>query len=57
MGTRKEGFCGIGKRERRTMIRRWKIEANGMSLKQWARLGKVGEAATAWLETKKKGTS
>jgi hypothetical protein len=57
MDPRKEGFCGIGRRERRAMIRRWKMEANGMSLKQWARLGKVGDAATAWLETKKKGTS
>jgi hypothetical protein len=56
METRKEGFCGIGRRERRNMIRRWKSEGHGMSLKQWARLAKVGEAATAWLETKRKGS-
>ena len=56
METRKEGFYGIGRRERRNMIRRWKSEGHGMSLKQWARLAQVGEAATAWLETKRKGS-
>ena len=50
---RKEGFQGIGRRERRSMIRRWRSEGRGMSLKQWARLGEVGDAATAWLEKKK----
>jgi hypothetical protein len=49
----KEGFQGIGRRERRSMIRRWKSEAHGMSLKQWARLAQVGDAAIAWLEKKK----
>jgi hypothetical protein len=50
---RKEGFQGIGRRERRSMIRRWRSEGRGMSLKQWARLVEVGDAATAWLEKKK----
>jgi hypothetical protein len=49
----KEGFRGIGRRERQSMVRRWKSEGHGMSLKQWARLGKVGDAATAWLEKKR----
>jgi hypothetical protein len=49
----KEGFHGIGRRERRSMIRRWKTEGKGMSLKQWARQATIGDAAAAWLETKK----
>ena len=54
MDMRKEGFHGIGRRERRSMIRRWKTEGLGMSLKQWARRqSQVGDAATAWLEKKK----
>jgi hypothetical protein len=53
MDTNKEGFSGIGRRERRIMIRRWKSEGKGKSLKQWARLAGVGDAAIAWLEKKK----
>lgn len=48
-----EGYKGIGRRARRLMIRLWKSEGRGMSLKAWARKAGVGEAAAAWLEHKK----
>lgn len=49
-----EGFNGLGKRERRRMIRRWKAEGQGLSLKEWVRQNAlVGDAALVWLESKK----
>lgn len=48
-----EGYRGLGRRERRRMLRRWKIEGRGQSLKQWARGAVVGEAALAWLASKR----
>ena len=49
-----EKFAGLGKRERRRLIRRWKSEGQGLSLKQWAQQNNlVGDAAQAWLGTKR----
>lgn len=49
-----ETFHGLGRRERRRMIRRWKVEGEGKSLKDWARTcAQVGDAALAWIENKK----
>jgi hypothetical protein len=48
-----EGYRGIGRRERRRMIRRWKAEGRGMSLKQWAANADVGEAALVWIRHKR----
>ncbi len=50
-----EGFNGLGRARRQEMIRRWKKEGQprGLSLKAWAREALVGDAALAWLETKK----
>jgi len=44
---------GIGRKERQRMIRRWKIEGNGLSLKEWAKQQGVGDAALAWKEAKR----
>jgi hypothetical protein len=49
-----EGYRGLGRRERRRMVRRWKTEGRGQSLKEWARRAAVGDAAVAWLENKKR---
>lgn len=49
-----EGYQGLGRARRREMIRRWKEEGKGLSLKEWARQQSgVGDAALVWLETKK----
>jgi hypothetical protein len=49
-----EKTTGLGKSERRRMIRRWKSEGVGLSLKQWAHQNDlVGDAAQAWLTVKK----
>ena len=50
---KQEGYKGIGRRLRRWMLRRWKAEGRGMSLKQWARSALVGDAALAWLAHKR----
>jgi len=51
--SKQEGYKGIGRRMRRWMVRRWKAEGRGMSLKQWAQLALVGDAAQSWLQHKK----
>jgi len=48
-----EGYRGIGREERRRMIRRWKEEGRGLSLKQWARMAGIGDAALSWIMSKK----
>lgn len=49
-----EGFKGLGRQERQRMIRRWKEEGRGLSLKEWARQNaQVGDAALVWLEHKR----
>lgn len=49
-----EAFRGLGRTERRRMIRRWKEEGGGLSLKAWARKqDPVGDAAYHWLKAKK----
>jgi len=50
-----EGYKGLGRRERQRLIRRWKAEGQGRSLKDWARSLStlVGDAAKAWIEHKK----
>ena len=54
MNTEKETYCGIGRRERRKMVRRWRDETGGkISLKNWARdQNPVGDSAYAWLRGK-----
>ena len=55
MNTEKEPYCGIGRRERRKMIRRWKEDTGGkVSLRQWAAdQNPVGDSAYAWLQGKR----
>ena len=49
-----EGFNGIGRAERRRMVKRWKESGSGLSLREWARQNaQVGDAAQGWLEHKK----
>lgn len=51
-----EAFTGVGKTERRRMIKRWQQEGKplGLSLKQWAaQQHPVGDSAYAWLQAKK----
>jgi hypothetical protein len=53
-GTTTELFTGLGRRERRRLLRRWKEEGAGLSLKQWAQQNDlVGDAAQAWLAAKR----
>jgi len=49
----KEGYRGLGRQARREMIRRWKKEGSGLSLKDWARAAGVGDAAFVWAEHKR----
>lgn len=50
-----ETFKGLGRAERRKMIRLWKETASGLSLKDWARAQHpVGDAAYAWIKAKAK---
>ena len=49
-----EGFRGIGRKERRRLVKRWRQEGAGLSLKQWAQQNNlVGDAAQAWIESKR----
>jgi hypothetical protein len=50
-----DGFAGLGRKERRRMVRRWQCEGAGQSLKAWARQALVGDAAAAWLASKRAG--
>lgn len=44
---------GIGKTERRRMIKRWKEEGLGLSLRAWARRQHpVGDSAHSWIQAK-----
>jgi hypothetical protein len=48
-----EAYKGIGRTERRRMIRRWKAEGKGLTLRAWARKQHpVGDSAQAWLKAK-----
>jgi len=54
MMTDEEKSKGLGRRERQRLIRRWKKDGTGLSLKQWAQTNAlVGDAAQAWLEQKR----
>jgi len=35
------------------MKKRWKEEGSGLSLKEWAKNGQVGDAQAAWIEAKR----
>lgn len=49
------GTKGIGRAARRLMIRQWKEEGGGLSLRAWAaRQHPVGDAAYVWLQAKRK---
>lgn len=48
-----EGYKGLGRAARRAMLRRWRKEGKGKSLKAWAKLAQVGDAAVCWLEHKR----
>ncbi len=53
-----EVFAGVGRTERRKMIRLWKESGSGLSLKEWARLQHpVGDAGYAWLQAKVHSTA
>ncbi len=49
----KEATNGIGRAERRKLIRRWKTEGAGLSLKEFARRTGVGDVGYVWAEHKK----
>ena len=48
-----EDFKGVGKRNKRIMLRLWKEQGRGKSLKEWAKSAEVGDVAHVWLRTKK----
>jgi hypothetical protein len=47
-----EGYKGIGKKARRSMVRRWKKSGTDQSLKEWARKQGIGDEAESWLKAK-----
>ena len=48
-------FKGIGRVARRQMIKMWKEQGEGLSLKAWARRqNPVGDAAYVWVQAKRK---
>ncbi len=50
-----ETFVGLGKTERRRMLRLWRERGRGLSLKAWAALQHpVGDAAYSWLAAKRR---
>ena len=48
-----EGFNGVGRKDRRYMIRLWKESGTPMSLKVWARQALIGDIAHVWFNSKK----
>lgn len=47
-----EDYKGVGRKDRRSMIKRWKDSGSKLSLKQWARKQGVGDVADVWLRSK-----
>lgn len=46
-------YRGVGRGVRREVVRRWKREGKGLSLKQWARRqSPVGDTAYLWAQAK-----
>lgn len=50
-----EKYHGVGRRNKRLMLKFWKMYGNGQSLKEWARKAKVGDIAKVWIESKECG--
>lgn len=48
-----EGYNGVGRKNRRTMIRLWKESGSKLSLKAWAKTASVGDIGFVWLNTKR----
>lgn len=48
-----EKFNGVGRKNRRIMIRLWKESGCALSLKEWAKQALTGDIARVWLESKK----
>ena len=52
-----EIFKGVGRKQRRMMIRLWKADMAGskkkLSLKVWARNAPVGDVGHVWLQAKR----
>jgi hypothetical protein len=56
MKMQSEGYNGLGRTQRRAMIKRWKDSGTELSLKAWAaQQDKVGDGAQVWLMTKRQG--
>lgn len=45
---------GVGRKNRRLMVKLWKESGTTLSLKEWARQAQAGDVAQAWYEGKKK---
>lgn len=52
-----EGYKGVGRKNRRLMIRLWKESGTHLSLQAWARTQEIGHVARAWIEHKKQGSA
>lgn len=48
-----ETYKGIGRKQRRLMVRLWKESGTKLSLKAWARTTQLGEVGFVWLQTKR----
>jgi len=47
-----ESYSGIGRKDKRWMVKRWKQAGTNLSLKQWAKLQGVGDVADVWIKAK-----
>lgn len=55
--TDNEGYSGIGRADRRRMVRLWRASGSGLSLKEWAAQQGVGDIADVWIKSKRSNHS
>lgn len=55
--TDQEGYRGVGRADRRRMVRMWRASGTDLSLKEWAAQQGVGDIADVWIKSKSKRRS
>lgn len=48
-----EGYKGLGRKQRRIMVRLWKESGTTLSLKAWAKAALVGDIGHVWINAKR----
>lgn len=48
-----EEYRGVGRKDRRLMIKLWKESGTDLSLKKWAERTGAGHVANAWINAKR----